>query len=290
VRRPPNPGGGGIGRPVALVGGLLGGGGIGRPLELVGGRGPLGRTAAGRGPAGGASGVADAAIGRAVSGAGMVGFTVVGRSTLGRSTVGRSTLGRSTVGRSMLVRSTVGRSTLGRAAVGRGLGARGGALGRSMLGGALGGADAGALAAGRLGTLVAGRVGGRVSWGGALRVLLTRRGFGATLISSAGSGVPDVLCSRSGALVSISAPEVVGLAVGRAVLRTGALALLATFLTGTGSSGWTGRRSPSASALRRTRSALASSIDEEWLLTPIPSERARSSPSLLVSPSSRASS
>jgi hypothetical protein len=65
---------------------------------------------------------------------------------------------------------------------------------------------------------------------------------------------------------------------------------LAAFFTGTGSSGWTGRRNPSASALRRTRSACASSIEDEWLLTPIPRERASSSPSLLVRPSSLASS
>jgi hypothetical protein len=68
------------------------------------------------------------------------------------------------------------------------------------------------------------------------------------------------------------------------------LVALAAFLAGAGSSGWTGRRNPSASALRRTRSAWASSIEDEWLLTPIPRERASSSPSLLVRPSSLASS
>jgi hypothetical protein len=60
-----------------------------------------------------------------------------------------------------------------------------------------------------------------------------------------------------------------------------------------GSSWWsgeTGRRSPSASALRRTRSAWASSIDEEWLFTPMPREMERSRASLLVRPSSLASS
>jgi hypothetical protein len=68
------------------------------------------------------------------------------------------------------------------------------------------------------------------------------------------------------------------------------LVTLAAFFAGAGSSGWTGRRRPSASALRRTRSAWASSIEDEWLLTPIPRERASSSPSLLVRPSSLASS
>ncbi len=55
-------------------------------------------------------------------------------------------------------------------------------------------------------------------------------------------------------------------------------------------SGLVARRRPSASALRRTRSAWASSIDDEWLFTPMPSEIERSSASLLVSPSSLASS
>ncbi len=69
-----------------------------------------------------------------------------------------------------------------------------------------------------------------------------------------------------------------------------ALVAFAAFLAGAGSSGWTGRRNPSASAFRRTRSACASSMEDEWLLTPIPRERASSSPSLLVRPSSLASS
>ena len=72
-------------------------------------------------------------------------------------------------------------------------------------------------------------------------------------------------------------------------LAAGAL-LAAAFAAAGGSSGAEGRRSPAASALRRTRSAWASSMDEEWLLTPIPSDRQRSSASLLVSPSSRPSS
>jgi len=56
------------------------------------------------------------------------------------------------------------------------------------------------------------------------------------------------------------------------------------------SSGATARRKPSRSALRRARSAWASSMLEEWLLTPIPRDSQRSSASLLVTPSSRASS
>ena len=62
------------------------------------------------------------------------------------------------------------------------------------------------------------------------------------------------------------------------------------FLAGGCSSGWTGRRKPSASAFRRTRSACASSMEDEWLFTPIPRDSASSSPSLFVRPSSLASS
>lgn len=65
----------------------------------------------------------------------------------------------------------------------------------------------------------------------------------------------------------------------------------AAFLAGLFSgSGWCSRIRPSRSALRRTRSACASSIDEEWLFAPIPSASESSRVSLLVSPSSRASS
>ncbi len=68
------------------------------------------------------------------------------------------------------------------------------------------------------------------------------------------------------------------------------LAALVALVDAAGSSGWTGRRRPSVSAFRRTRSAWASSIEDEWLLTPMPRDRASSRPSLLVRPSSLASS
>ncbi len=59
---------------------------------------------------------------------------------------------------------------------------------------------------------------------------------------------------------------------------------------GPSSAGECARLRPSRSALRRTRSAWASSTLEEWLFTPIPIARHSSRPSLLVRPSSRASS
>jgi hypothetical protein len=107
----------------------------------------------------------------------------------------------------------------------------------------------------------------------------------------------------------VPAPGDVGAPVGRLLISRGEASLLevragdedeivlpAALLSGGGgggaggSSGVTTRRSPSASAFRRTRSACASSMDDEWLFTPIPRERARSSPSLLLRPSSLASS
>ena len=63
---------------------------------------------------------------------------------------------------------------------------------------------------------------------------------------------------------------------------------LAAFFSGSG--GCSSRTRPSRSALRRTRSAWASTTLDECDLTPIPSDSQRSSVSLLVSPSSRASS
>lgn len=57
-----------------------------------------------------------------------------------------------------------------------------------------------------------------------------------------------------------------------------------------GSSTTGARRNPRASALRRTRSAWASTMLDEWLRTPMPRASQRSSVSLLLSPSSRPSS
>ena len=97
------------------------------------------------------------------------------------------------------------------------------------------------------------------------------------------------LAAAGAAAGAVAAAAGAGAADGSAADPVALVALVA-FLAGAGSSGWTGRRRPSASALRRTRSAWASSMEDEWLLTPIPRERASSSPSLLVRPSSLASS
>jgi hypothetical protein len=174
--------------------------------------------------------------------------------------------------------------------------------GRVVVGGT-GGADAAWEGAGGVGGADAGR-------------LLTRReGRGAPSLGAPGGAAAGGAASlRAGAVAGLAAAEEVDAATGRragvtspggvtvpseppsvpprSTLGAAAAFLVAllAFFAGAGSSGWTGRLSPSASALRRTRSAWASSIDEEWLLTPIPRDSARSRPSLLVRPSSLASS
>ena len=138
-------------------------------------------------------------------------------------------------------------------------------------------------------------------------------GRSSTRGSAAGEGVEvgegvDPAAGATGSDVA-GATGAAGSAVGRASLAAGAIgsgevgssadvgaaaflaaAFFAVFLTGSGSSGCWSRRRPSASALRRTRSACASSMLDEWLFTPMPSAMQRSRHSLFVSPSSRASS
>ena len=62
------------------------------------------------------------------------------------------------------------------------------------------------------------------------------------------------------------------------------------FFSGLGSSGCSSRIRPSRSARWRTRSACCSMIDDEWLFTSMPIDMQRSTASLLVRPSSLASS
>jgi len=167
-------------------------------------------------------------------------------------------------------------------------------------GGAAGGADGGAAATGRsrVSLGVTDGVGGSVL-GGAL-VAGCAAFAGTALAGAAGAEAAGALETGAGAgrlLIKRGARgSTSGVVVG-AVSATfleadlAAAAFLAgSFAGASGSSGWTSRRNPSASALRRTRSAWASSMEDEWLLTPIPRERASSSPSLLLRPSSLASS
>ena len=146
-------------------------------------------------------------------------------------------------------------------------GGRGGS-GRVPAGGPAAGAAAGAVEAG------SGPAGGAGATGGSA-------GRAPVATSRAGAPVPRLVTSRgTGSDSSAEAPPGTGRRGGAFFATTGA----------GGSSGWTGRRNPCASALLRTRSAWASSMEDEWLFTPIPSAKARSRASLFVRPSSRASS
>ncbi len=273
-RRPPMPGGGGIGRPLGPSGGRgPGGGGTGLPEGLSGGR--VGRWS------GGAAG-ADAA---AVSGAWAAGDWAALPPTVGAE-VGELVAGGAVAG--ALVR---GRRRHGR---GRGPGpgpGRGGRLltrrdERAGASGAELAADPADAAAGALTVESASWRAGAFLTGADVAPELETA---TALFGGAGASAPAAATAPSAASALAPDEDSAATAVAPAFF-VGAAVFLAAFLAAAGSSGWTGRRNPSASALRRTRSACASSMEDEWLLTPIPRERASSRPSLLVRPSSLASS
>jgi len=135
--------------------------------------------------------------------------------------------------------------------------------------GAVGAAAAGAIGVAGWGAVGVERIGGRDGIGG--------RGGGVSAISASSA-------------VTSAPGDRVAVVVEAAPAGSAAFFFPAAFFGGSGSSGCTSRLSPSRSAFLRTRSACASSMLEEWLLTPMPSASQRSSVSLLVSPSSRASS
>ena len=154
------------------------------------------------------------------------------------------------------------------------------------------GADSGRIgAAGAAGTAAAGRcsVGGGVAMVGA-----DAAAIGATSRGATGGATGAGVCATgvtTGAATTGAGAWATGAGTGGA--STGSVSVAEDFffpLDATGSSGWTSRMRPSRSARRRARSAWAPSMPEEWLFTPMPNTAARSSISLLVSPSSRASS
>ena len=268
-RRPPMPGGGGMGRPLGPTGGRTGGGGTSRPDELSGGRGGrwpgAGREVVGAAPPGpaaaaGATGWSAGPVGGA--GGGAVGAVDGGRLPGASVEVPVPSGGLGTDG------AAAGAAGAGAVrAAGRGRGGRRTGRGRG------GGGRGGRRGAGRRGCRAFGRAGrGR-----------RRRGCSP---DAGGAGPLRPRHRRTARLPRRRWPAA---AVPAAAFLAGAR-LAGAFFSGAGSSGWTGRRNPSASAFRRTRSAWASSIEDEWLLTPMPSARHRSSASLLVSPSSRPSS
>ncbi len=348
-----------MGRPLGERGGPPGGGGIGLPLALIGGRGragtgpapgwlagPSGRAAGGRVPAprtsdppGAVASAAGAAArtaelggpcvgrgtgasaltgpdcpgdGAAVAAAGAAGACWAGRAG-GSAAVAGAAAGRgAAAGAGAAAAGAAGTCWAGRA--GGSAAVAGAAAGRGAAAGAAGAGAAGAAAAaGAAGTCWAGRAGGSAAVAGAAA------GRGAAG-AGAGRGAASAATSDAGRLVTrrlpagrrvVDGPPAAGPASVEiaeeagdgsspsAALSSPVACFAAAFFVvpvalraglDAGSSGCTGRRSPSRSALRRARSACASSIEDEWLFTPIPRDRQRSSASLFVRPSSCASS
>ena len=213
------PGGGGMGRPVALMG-RPGGGGIGRPVALMGGR---------------------------VDGEPPSPFPSPTVRCVGRIVTGPS-------GDAVRVGAGLGTTTLLRTTLGAAASATTGGAGGLALG-----ATALALAAGTGAST-------------ALATLVTR------VTRAPGSDGTSTLGELTGAAALV------------APVAFTALAALVALVALAATSGCTSRRSPSASARRRIRSACASSIEAEGLDAPMPSFWARPSNSLLVRPSSLESS
>jgi hypothetical protein len=233
--------------------------------------GETGRAGAPGAPAGAlgapvARPVGAGATGRVPGGAGRVpGAPGLPARAAGGAAAGRtSATGRSSCSRPLVLEMTrcsgsaaLDSSTSGTAA---GAGAGAGAAGAGAAAAAAGATGSGAGAAGSI-TGVAGSTTGRSATGSTTGGSATIVGAGAgALAGSAGAGVVAVA------------------------------AFFDVRLAGLGSSGWTSRTSPSLTARRRTRSAWASSMLEEWLFTPMPSAIERSRASLFVRPSSLASS
>ena len=230
---------------------MPGGGGIGRPLGPRGGRDP------GGGGTGRPDGLRGGRVARWRSGA--TGAVVSGACAAG----------------------AWGAGAAAGADAGAGAGA-GGGVGRLLI--SLGERGTGASDSGVADGAAAGASTGR---GGAF---LTGAALGAAELDADDTVFLAGAEAATGAEAAAAAGAVAADDAGAEDTARADLVTLAAFFAGAGSSGWTGRRNPSASAFRRTRSACASSIEDEWLLTPIPRERASSSPSLLVRPSSLASS
>jgi hypothetical protein len=134
------------------------------------------------------------------------------------------------------------------------------------------------------------RLGAGFTIGARLRTTLGSMAAGAT--GTSGTDASEGTAATSAGLVTrltraAGASTTSGSATtAAAFLVPAALTALVALAALAASSGWTSRRSPSASARRRMRSAWASSIDAEGLEAPMPSFWASVSSSLLVSPSS----
>jgi len=112
-------------------------------------------------------------------------------------------------------------------------------------------------------------------------------GFGSTSGAGAAAFLAAAFFAGAGAAASVSAPSA---AVSEGAAALAAAFLAAVFLTGLGSSGCSGRVSPSRTARRSSRSAWASISVLEWVLTPTPICSHNAIISALVIPSFLASS
>ena len=243
-----------MGRPDADRGGPPGGGGIGLPEgPRRGRRGSTGAGATGAAARGGASPAGASVAGVLGRGAGALNAT--GATGRGAGGAGRG------AGRICSVSSLAGRLRTTRPC------SKGAASWAGRPKESPAEAAAGWKISGRSGGLTGPRAAGRSDSGGATAAAGTR-----------GVADPASACVATSGVASGTLPRP----------RPGPLGVRGGAESGSG--GCTARIIPSRSAFRRARSAWASSIDEEWLFTPMPSDKHRSRASLLVRPSSRASS
>lgn len=174
----------------------------------------------------------------------------------------------------------------------------GGGIGRPVVdiggrGGAVGDSPPSPAAGRCVGRMVVGAVGeagrGLATLGVAatVRVRTPREASGAAEVAGA-AGSPGRSCGAAKVLVAVTSEAVTTGAGSAAAATVSVFDPALVFLAG--SSGATSRLSPSASTLRRIRSAWASSIEAEELLAPMPNCWATASSSLLVRPSSLESS
>jgi hypothetical protein len=286
-----------MGLPDAETGGP-GGGGMGLPDEDVGGRWPPAGGALGR-PGGGAAGRG----GRGVRAAGAAGVDGWGLGADGRGAAGRAA-GRGGAGAGAGAGAAAagpGAAAAGRAGARPGSGRRGGpSPPDDVTRGRGGGGGGGVLGVGRAGAcdrpppersgalLDAARAGGRLAGASSASAGAGAAAAGASARSSRAGALAGASSFAGAALGALAA--LAGASDAFSVFALGALVAFAAFTGAGGSSGCWARTSPSRSARRRTRSACASSIPEECVLTPMPKAKLRSRHSLFVSPSSRASS
>jgi len=285
------PGGGGIDRPEALVGGRAGAdeGGVGPPPTGAGGRCAAG--AAGAAATRGAAGAAVEAATTRAAGAAAAGASAATGAGAGLGVGGAWASAATGAGAGLGVGGAWASAATG---AGAGLGV-GGAWVAGATGGPRGAVGAGADVLAAAGVAGIGADGAREGGGaagcseaGRLVISLVPERLIGGVDGASGPAPAGLPASAAGSANVVGADSALPTTapVGAALFAPAVFVAAALLAGGAGSSGCTGRRRPSRSAFRRARSAWASSMDDEWLFTPIPRDRQRSSASLLVRPSS----